>query len=260
MKIEVGFRKKYSFALFALLLVVAGLVTVFAYNANFNSPASSAVNVGHSADEVVVRMSDGSLRTVQELLSSGAGSSGGSTQTLGYYNRTGHLTWTQLLTTQEATLSEPSRTGDGFQTRTIVKTLTRPVVALNISTRNFDDAGFCLVYVPGYLSAFVGYFSYPNYLYSAANAPDESTWFTPRTHDTAINYPYSYPIYLDGGGSFVLRESNLVDRGWAPLQQGKSIPIGLSHIPAGTPVRVTQHFYNNGGPGIVDCQVSVVYA
>jgi len=78
MKIEVNISKTRFFIILGLMLLLSCGVFVYAYNSQFNNAATSAASFGHSADEVVVKMaSDGSLKTVQELLQGGVGSSVG---------------------------------------------------------------------------------------------------------------------------------------------------------------------------------------
>ncbi len=77
MRFEVQIGRKQVYAFLISLVVLTSFSFVLSYNTNFNAPATSAQVVGHSADETVVKMNDGSLKTVQELLQNGIGSSGG---------------------------------------------------------------------------------------------------------------------------------------------------------------------------------------
>jgi len=74
MKIEVNITKKYFFTILSVLILLAGTFVVYAYNTEFNKQASQGVVSGNSADELVVKMSDGSLKTIQELLQNGVNS------------------------------------------------------------------------------------------------------------------------------------------------------------------------------------------
>jgi hypothetical protein len=87
MNIEVNVTKKRFLFTILSFFVLAGAIFVFAYNDAFDNVASEAVSFGHSADELVVKMDDGSLATVQDLLSSG-----GVKGDLKYVNLTGHST------------------------------------------------------------------------------------------------------------------------------------------------------------------------
>ena len=72
MKIEVDFKKSFLFLVIVSSVLYLGIFLINAYNFNFNQDSGQASVFGHSADEVVVNMSDGSgLRTVQSLLSDG---------------------------------------------------------------------------------------------------------------------------------------------------------------------------------------------
>jgi hypothetical protein len=73
MRVEFNFKKSYFLIGVFMFLIFAGVV---AYNQNFDYSRTQAGISGHSADEVVVKMSDNSLRTVQELLKDGVGSGG----------------------------------------------------------------------------------------------------------------------------------------------------------------------------------------
>jgi hypothetical protein len=87
MKLEVNITKKRFFVILVAILIVGGVLLVIAYNSPMykTSPDAGAsyktsvqaITFGHSADEMVVKMTDGSLKTVQELLANGVGSSGG---------------------------------------------------------------------------------------------------------------------------------------------------------------------------------------
>ena len=68
MKKEAGITKgKFSIILIAILIITSVLV-VYAYNVNYNYGTAQGAIAGHSADEVVVRATNGSLNTVQNLL------------------------------------------------------------------------------------------------------------------------------------------------------------------------------------------------
>ena len=72
MKIEVDFKKSFLFLVIVSSVLYLGIFLINAYNDNFNQGSGQASVFGHSADEVVVRMSDGvTYSTVQELLSDG---------------------------------------------------------------------------------------------------------------------------------------------------------------------------------------------
>ncbi len=73
MKLEVQITKVRFFVLLATLLLLGGVFFVYAYNAQFDKNSDAASSFGHSADEVVVKMSNGNVKTVQELLSGGGG-------------------------------------------------------------------------------------------------------------------------------------------------------------------------------------------
>jgi hypothetical protein len=62
--------KRYFFyiGIFLFFLVISSVV--YAYS-SFNNQPEQAEAFGHSADEVVVKMNDGSIKTVQELLKEG---------------------------------------------------------------------------------------------------------------------------------------------------------------------------------------------
>ena len=65
MKIEVNLEKKYLFFVFAILLIFAGFVLVFAYNPSFSG--GNPPVLGHSADEVNVQIGN-TVRTSQDLI------------------------------------------------------------------------------------------------------------------------------------------------------------------------------------------------
>ena len=68
MKIEVNLTKARFHILIALIAVAVTIAAAFAYNSNFNQGATQAATIGHSADEVVVRMADATSITAQDLL------------------------------------------------------------------------------------------------------------------------------------------------------------------------------------------------
>ncbi|MEK6892732.1 MAG: hypothetical protein AABX07_00860 [Nanoarchaeota archaeon] len=76
MKLEVNVSKKRFFVILGAILMLAGVFAVYAYTGTFDRTATQAVTFGHSADESVVKMNDGSLRTVQDLLKDGVGGGG----------------------------------------------------------------------------------------------------------------------------------------------------------------------------------------
>ncbi|MDP3881761.1 MAG: hypothetical protein Q8Q31_02690, partial [Nanoarchaeota archaeon] len=78
MKLEVNITKTRFFSILGLILILAGAIATYAYTTTFDRPAAQATTFGHSADETVVKMADGSFKTVQELLAGGvSGGSGG---------------------------------------------------------------------------------------------------------------------------------------------------------------------------------------
>ena len=70
MLLKIDISNRAMVFLFAFAMAFGGLLLASAYNDNYDSPAAGGAELGHSADEVIVRMNDGSLRTAQELLSS----------------------------------------------------------------------------------------------------------------------------------------------------------------------------------------------
>src|SRR6056297_1109625 len=67
MKIEVNIDKRYFIVIVSLILTFGILLVTNAYNPVFNNPPSEAVNLGHSADEIVVQF-NGDEKTIQDVI------------------------------------------------------------------------------------------------------------------------------------------------------------------------------------------------
>lgn len=68
MKIEVRVEKKQALLMIGVFLMVAGALAVYAYN--ISGAGSNPPVFGHSADEIMVNMSDGQLAFLSDLVSS----------------------------------------------------------------------------------------------------------------------------------------------------------------------------------------------
>ncbi|MDP3881753.1 MAG: hypothetical protein Q8Q31_02645 [Nanoarchaeota archaeon] len=77
MKLEVNITKTRFFSILGLILILAGAIATYAYTTTFDRTVAQAPTFGHSADETVVKMADGSFKTVQELLAGGVSAGGG---------------------------------------------------------------------------------------------------------------------------------------------------------------------------------------
>jgi|GEM_PF-4953755 len=68
MKIVVNINKKYFFGILVAMFLLIGVLVAFAYDSSFNSKDVSPSVAGHSADEVNVKLSDGTIMTLQEAI------------------------------------------------------------------------------------------------------------------------------------------------------------------------------------------------
>jgi hypothetical protein len=68
MGLHIHIEKRYFYVIATLIVLLIGALLVIAFNPSFNKAASEAATFGHSADETVVRFSDGTLETVQNIL------------------------------------------------------------------------------------------------------------------------------------------------------------------------------------------------
>lgn len=68
MKVEINISKARFVVLLIGILLVGGGFLVYAYNAGFSNIAADAATFGHSSDEVVLRLANGELATLQDYL------------------------------------------------------------------------------------------------------------------------------------------------------------------------------------------------
>jgi hypothetical protein len=67
--INITIQKSHLFILVIILVLFAGIGISFAYNSDFSS--GDAVLMGHSSDEINVRISDGTIKSLQEAIDDG---------------------------------------------------------------------------------------------------------------------------------------------------------------------------------------------
>jgi hypothetical protein len=81
MKIEVNLDKKYVFLVLSVIIFLTCGIIVFAFNSN--GFGGNPAIMGHSADEIMINLSNGSIISVQNLLVNGVSTNGTSNINLG---------------------------------------------------------------------------------------------------------------------------------------------------------------------------------